>query len=620
MPAAVADAARQVPLWRDPVLVALTVTGVLLAGGYASNLGGPHPLLVVTWLFMPVCDLLLFWMARQVQRTPGLSPEARRFWRTVSAGGLLFAAGDLVQCATVLADPSVDRLVFHPVQTIAGLIGVFLICGVALAHPTGTWTSGRRARFALDAAIVNTAAAAVAWCLMTRPGLASAGTAAVATAVVGCGVMFCAVLLSVKLLLSGNSPACAAAAVPITGATLIQAMGTALVPSSSAGDIGTQLMLVLLPCLVLLYGPRIQLLRGVPGTSGVAANGRPVPSRRYSVLPYAATVVCGATLVAALAAGGLGPPAWGALAALLVNVALVVARQVLALAENNRLLDRLDQRERRVESLLRHASEITSITGSDGRFLYISPAVEKVLGIPAARALGRSSLEILHHDDKARLGAQLAVLYSTPGAELTFQGRYRRADGTWRWLEVVSVNLTHEPGIGGVVCNSRDVTEERELHERLSFQAGHDDLTGLANRRRFTAAMLATDGEAAVLLIDLNGFKQINDTYGHGVGDAVLRHVAGRLRECAGPDDVPARLGGDEFAVLLGDRDPDAAERLATRIRAALAEPAEVAGRRLTVGASIGAARGPATDPDQLLHAADLRMYDEKQRSRAVTS
>ncbi|MEU4423513.1 diguanylate cyclase [Actinoplanes sp. NPDC024001] len=622
MPAAVADTARPVPLWRDPVLATLAVVGVVLFGGYALDVGSPRAQLVTCWLIMPVLDLLLFRMSWQVHRTLDLSPEAHRFWRTVAVVGLIFAVGDLVQCAVVLADPSLDRLDFHPVQTGSALLGVIVIVigGVALVHPSANWSRGQRLRFLLDAMIVNCAAASVAWCLMTRPNLVAAGTSAIVTAMVGCGVMFCAVLLAVKLLLSGNSPAGPAAAVPITAATMLQAAGTTLLPSASAGDTATQMLLIIGPCLVLLFSPRIQLLRGTPPSPAGPRGARAARSRRYSVLPYTATVVCAATLVAALIAGGLGLPAWGALAGLLLNVALVVARQVLALAENNRLLERLDERERRLESLLRHASEITSITLPDGRFSYLSPAVEKVLGMPASAALGRSSLEILHHEDRARLGAELTHLYATPGAQLTYQGRYRRADGTWRWLEVVAVNLTHQPGIGGVVCNGRDVTEERELHERLRFQADHDELTGLANRRRFTAAMGAADGDATVLLIDLNGFKQINDTYGHGAGDAVLRHVADRLRACAGPDDVPARLGGDEFAVLVGDGDAAAADRLAARIRAALTEPAEIGGRRLTVGASIGAACGPAADPDQLLNAADLRMYDEKQRARAVVS
>ncbi|WP_328477096.1 hypothetical protein OHA21_23635 [Actinoplanes sp. NBC_00393] len=137
MPAAVADAARPARLWRDPVLAALAVAGVVLSAGYALDLGSARAQLLVTWLVMPFLDLLLFWMSRQVHRTLDLSPEARRFWRAVSAAGLIFAAGDLVQCATVLADPSLDRLEFHPAQTAAALLGVILVCGVALVIRPG---------------------------------------------------------------------------------------------------------------------------------------------------------------------------------------------------------------------------------------------------------------------------------------------------------------------------------------------------------------------------------------------------------------------------------------------------------------------------------------------------
>ncbi|MEV6300285.1 sensor domain-containing diguanylate cyclase [Actinoplanes sp. NPDC051861] len=619
MPAAVADAARPVALRRDPVLVALVVAASALFGWFALDLAPPRTQLVLCWLIAPVMDVLLFWMCRQVSRAPGVSREMRRFWTAFSLAGLTFCLGDVALVVSILGDPAIERPYTHPVQTAAALLGVIMVYVVGLLHPIGIWQRSERFRFLLDAAIVNTAAVAVAWCLMTRPNVVSSGSAAFVTALVGCGVMFCAVLLAVKLALSAHSPVTAGAAVPLGAALVLQAGANAVLPSGATSHTGLLMILAISPCLVVLAAPRIQLLR-----QDARAPQRATARRRYSVLPYAATVVCAITLVTALVAGGLGLPAWGALVALLANVALVVVRQMLALAENNRLLQRLDDREQRLETLLRHASEITAISRPDGTFSYVSPAVEKVLGIAVSAATGRSSLANLHDDDRVRLADELAVLYSTPGAQLTYEGRYRRADGTWRWLEVVAVNLSHDPGIAGVVSNARDITESRELHERLRFQAGHDDLTGLANRRQFTATVCAAagdgTGQAAVLLIDLDGFKQINDTYGHSAGDAMLRHVADRLRACTGPGDVAARLGGDEFAVLAGDGDLAAAGLIAERIRAALTEPAPVAGRMLPVGASIGVATGPANDPDHLLNAADLRMYDEKQRARAVRS
>ncbi|MDI6101109.1 sensor domain-containing diguanylate cyclase [Actinoplanes sp. NEAU-A12] len=608
--------AVRAPLWRDPVLVALTVAAVLVLGAFLLDVGTPRAQLVACWSIAPVLDLLQFWLSRRAWRTLTLPPYARRFWQAVSAAGLLFFAGDTAQLVTVLADPALDRLIFHPAQSAGVMIGVLVCCVAALLpRSPANWSRRERIRLLLDTAIVGTASAVVAWCLMTRPGMAGAGAGAYVVALFSCGLMLCAVYVALRSGL-GVAPLSGTAAVPVVASTLMLAAANILLPSGSAGDSGTQLAMVIAPCFVLLAAPRIQILDGPRGLDG----RRWWSARRgHHVLPYGGTVVCAATLVIVLATQGLGLSAWGALAGLLVNVGMVIGRQLLALAENNDLLVGIRNREQRLSSLLKHSSEIISIATRDGVFTYVSPAVEPVLGFPVETVLGYCALDILHHDDRARLAGDLAVLYSTPGAELTYQGRYRHADGSWRWLEVVGVNLTHEPGIDGVVCNSRDVTESRELHERLRYQAGHDELTGLANRRQFTAAISARAGDATVLLIDLNGFKQINDTYGHATGDAVLRHVAGLLRDCAGPDDVPARLGGDEFAVLAGG-DRAEAERIAARLRDALAVPADLAGRRLRVGASIGLATDSTADPDHLLNAADLRMYEEKQHSRAYVS
>ncbi|WP_430784255.1 diguanylate cyclase domain-containing protein [Actinoplanes sp. G11-F43] len=608
----------RVPLWRDPVLIALVVASVPILGGFLLGPGGPRAQIITSWVVAPVVDYLLFVMARQVYRTLELPAHAYRFWRAVAGAGLLFTAGDMVQLIALVSDPGIERITFHPVQTACVLAGVLLICFAGLMPRRGVRTSREWTRILLDAAIVSSASGSVAWCLMTRPGLDETGTTAYLLALFGCALVLCTVFVVVRCGLSGDAPLIPAAAAPMVGATIGLAAGNVLLPSGSVTDTGTQMAMLLAPCLLVLAGPRIQLLRGAGGLSrrqwwSWASN------RRYNLLPYAGTLVCAVVLIAVLLRYGLGPPAWGALAALLVNVGLVVGRQVLALAENNTLLGEIRNREQRLHALMLHSSEITSITGADRRFTYVSPAVEPILGVPAAVVLGHCSVRVLHDEDRARLASDLDHLYATPGAELTYQARYRHADGSWRWLEVVAANLTGEPGIGGVVTNSRDVTESRELHERLRWQAGHDELTGLANRRQFAAALAGRSGDATVLLIDLNGFKQINDTYGHAAGDAMLRHVTALLHECTDPDDLPARLGGDEFAVLAAGG-ADAGDRIAAGLRAALRRPAVIAGRELRPGASIGVATGPAGDPDHLLNTADLRMYEEKQRIRAYAS
>jgi diguanylate cyclase (GGDEF)-like protein len=169
----------------------------------------------------------------------------------------------------------------------------------------------------------------------------------------------------------------------------------------------------------------------------------------------------------------------------------------------------------------------------------------------------------------------------------------------------------------------RRVGRETGLRREAESKASYDQLTGLANRRLFETrvdALLARGGRCAILFIDLDGFKPVNDTYGHAIGDALLRTVAARLRASARHADDAARLGGDEFALLveLRQSDGDAAGFLARRVLKSLREPVEIDGRRIEVGGTIGIAVGPdaGTNAAALIHAADLAMYEGKRERR----
>jgi diguanylate cyclase (GGDEF)-like protein len=173
------------------------------------------------------------------------------------------------------------------------------------------------------------------------------------------------------------------------------------------------------------------------------------------------------------------------------------------------------------------------------------------------------------------------------------------------------------------VVNVREITDRKDLEEELRRQAGTDPLTGLVNRAAFwqhlALATRAVDPAAppAVLFIDLDDFKAVNDSLGHAAGDQLLAAVADRIRACVRGDDVVARLGGDEFAVLLAAGGPDRAPQVAGRLVEDLRLGVRLPGTTVTVTASVGGAPALAGDtPESLLHRADTEMYSAKRRGK----
>ncbi|WP_157271336.1 PAS domain S-box protein [Azohydromonas aeria] len=406
--------------------------------------------------------------------------------------------------------------------------------------------------------------------------------------------------------------------------------------------------------------------------------------------------------------------------------------------------------EARYKAFIEHAQDIISVISPSGHVCYVSPAVERVLGLPPHEVIGCHVSELVHPEDMGLAHDAMAEVLREPGRQVELTYRCLDSNGTWRTLETRGWNLVHEPQISGIVLNTRDVTErarseaalreseerfralsasspvgifmadrqgrlryanprltqtwgrpehevlndrwirhvhaadvprisrawhealhsgreceadfrvkrpdgsirhvrgrsapwrdaqgvvvgsvgtvwdvtEREgLERELAFRAHHDTLTGLENRARFRekveraiALHCAEQGDSAwpaVLFIDLDDFKTVNDSLGHEFGDRLLKHVAMRLREATCPTDSVARLGGDEFAVLIKNvaREDDCVS-VAQRIVELLREPFELEGHALRVGASVGIARAlPEDTADDLLRNADLAMYRAK--------
>ena len=280
------------------------------------------------------------------------------------------------------------------------------------------------------------------------------------------------------------------------------------------------------------------------------------------------------------------------------------------------------RREERYRSLVQNSADVNMVLRADGTIDYESPAVERVLCYRAEDRVGRSSLDIVHPDDRAWAERLLADVMRFSGAQLSGQYRVRHADGSWRSIEAVAKNLLDDPTVGGVVVNYRDVTIRKALEDELRHQAFHDSLTGLANRALFADRLghaLSRTRRArqrlAVLFVDLDDFKTVNDSLGHGEGDTLLVAVAERLRGGLRAGDTIARMGGDEFAVLLEDRAvADEPVELAERLLKTLHAPFVCQGKELFVRASVGVAMLTSTKEtaDELLRNADVAMYMAK--------
>ena len=293
------------------------------------------------------------------------------------------------------------------------------------------------------------------------------------------------------------------------------------------------------------------------------------------------------------------------------------------LTRQNRQLRRSEERFR---SLIQNSVDVNMVVRADGTIAYESAAAERVLGVRPDERVGQPAFPIVHPEDRDFGERLLADVVRTPGAQLAGELRVRHADGSWRSIEAVLKNLLDDPAVGGVVINYRDITARKGLEEELRRQAFHDSLTGLANRALFAdrlehaLARTRRFGQPiAVLFIDLDDFKTVNDSLGHGAGDRLLIAVAGRLVGAVRTGDTIARMGGDEFAVLIEDpAEAGAPTAVAERLLAALEAPFEHGTKELFVHASVGVAASTSSGQtaDDLLRDADVSMYTAKSNGK----
>uniref|UniRef100_UPI0038B7799E putative bifunctional diguanylate cyclase/phosphodiesterase n=1 Tax=Kitasatospora mediocidica TaxID=58352 RepID=UPI0038B7799E len=402
-----------------------------------------------------------------------------------------------------------------------------------------------------------------------------------------------------------------------------------------------------------------------------SAGGTPrrrVASTFSALTPYAAASVCTAGILYN-ALGGRPMDRVVIVVACTVGLALIV-RQGIMLLDNLSLAQELAQKEAHFRSLVQGSSDVIMISGANGVLSYVSPAALGVYSRDPEELVGGRLLDLVHPEDADRVVGEVRRFLARSNrparhlihpparsGEPTTRVECRIRSGDGEWLHVESTVNRYRDGL---ILNSRDVTERVRLQAQLQHNAFHDPLTDLPNRALFAERLRAAlavrgadgarehsrehapeypgghrpeeVGPVAVLFLDLDGFKAVNDTAGHQVGDELLVQAARRLQSVVRSGDTVARFGGDEFAALVcGPRGRAQVQELADRLRRALSEPYWIGGSELGVAASIGIAfgpgpvggsgrSGPARSADQLadelMRNADLAMYRAKSQGK----
>jgi diguanylate cyclase (GGDEF)-like protein/PAS domain S-box-containing protein len=315
-------------------------------------------------------------------------------------------------------------------------------------------------------------------------------------------------------------------------------------------------------------------------------------------------------------------------------VAVCVSTLVMALVSIRlwRLLGRARRIEEqrgaeRLSALIHHSADAIFLLSPEGQITFASPAAAALRNTSETELLGTSLFDAFAPESRQAITTQLGNLVVMPvGATLPIEGRVDGGTGPDVAVEGTGCNLLADENVGSIVVTLRDVTTRRQLEAQLERRAFHDELTGLANRALFAdrvahALERSARREApsvAIVFIDLDDFKAVNDGMGHGAGDELLCGVAARIRDGLRPVDTVARLGGDEFAVLLEDVGSyEEAAAVGDRVLELLQLPIEVSGVSLAVPASVGVTLASLdSDAESLLRNADIAMYNAKSKGK----
>jgi diguanylate cyclase (GGDEF)-like protein/PAS domain S-box-containing protein len=564
-------------------------------------------------------------LVRRRTSSAALAAPVRRAWRWLTWSLATFWLGDAV--FTVLKVAKAGGPVGASAADALYLASYPLALVGLLALGGGRPGPDDRAAFSLDAAMVALAGWIVAWQYFVQPTLAGPGGEMEGLTVLAYVVADMALLVALAI---AGLRAGVGATVPFA------LLGLGLVVRFGANSLYWYDVLLGPPGFASAWAAALYNVawlvfalsaHAYRRSAAGAAAGPGVPSPGVSLVPTAAAAF-GYVVLARGVAHRLSLDL-GVL--VFVGVALTGAlllRLLVAARAGARLAVEHEARahEARFRSLVENASDMILVVGEDGRIGFHTPSAERFFGREGRDIEGASLLDLVHPGDREVAQALVREALARPGTTSGAEWRVSRGGEEWQFVEARANVVPGDRHLAGAVLTLRSVHERKVLEERLAYQAFHDPLTNLANRVLFTerlehALQLARRRArpVSVVFVDLDDFKDVNDSLGHAAGDELLVEVARRFLGCVRAGDTAARLGGDEFAVLVEDGGGDAAMALqvAERLQHAVRLPFAVGGREIVLGASLGIAssEGGPTAGD-LLRNADVAMYRAKQAGK----
>jgi diguanylate cyclase (GGDEF)-like protein/PAS domain S-box-containing protein len=296
------------------------------------------------------------------------------------------------------------------------------------------------------------------------------------------------------------------------------------------------------------------------------------------------------------------------------------------ISERKRAHYELEQRERRFRTIFEKSWSGVALLDADLNFSFAGSSTQNVVGYDEFEMLGKSLLDYVHPRERGAAQRLFGDLTSSPNKEAHGELRFLHKNGTWIWLEGFAQNMLHEASVGAIVLNYRDVSLRRMTEKQLEYRAHYDALTDLPNRVLFRDRVTTGLAQArrhqrglAIMYLDLDHFKLVNDGLGHSFGDALLAAVARRLQSCLRASDTISRIGGDEFSILITDvPDGEAVAGVARKLLDSFDHPFRIDKHDLYVTASIGISLHPSDGDDfeTLVKCADAAMYRAKELGR----